>query len=286
MKNPGISIIISTYGRAKYLKDLIASVRSTTPADAYEFVIISSDSPESEKIKWLSQQKDVNLILSDVRKKWQLRKKSAFYYINLGIKRSSKEWVFVVNDDMNFSENWYKEFSILVSDPRNSSVGMIIVSTHLGEVDLGSRIVTIGKTKKGDEDWKDLYLSDLSILSRPALEKIDLYDENLDWCAAGVDNSLGIEFLTNFDVITSDKIGVDHFLADENRKQNLMDVFSDFHYTFNKWNKWCRSNNCQFVWDVNISPYTISNRIRNYIERKLARLKYYIRYFFKIENVK
>lgn len=75
MRNPKVSIVIPTYGRAEFLKDLIFSVRNSTPKNTYEFVVVSSDLPKSDKVKWLSQQKDIELILVDQRKKWQLRKK-------------------------------------------------------------------------------------------------------------------------------------------------------------------------------------------------------------------
>src|SRR3989344_8376871 len=177
MKSPGISIVISTYGRTGYLQNLISSVRSSTPQDAYEFVVVSSDPPESEKIKWLQRQKDIDLILADVRKEWQLRKRSAYYYINLGIKSSKKEWAFVVSDDMYFDKDWYKEFANLASDPKNYNVGAIIVSTHLGKVKYGRRIYKIGKTRKKGGEWRDLYLADLSIISRETFDKIGLFDE-------------------------------------------------------------------------------------------------------------
>ena len=140
MENPKISIVIPTYGRAEFLKNLISSVRNSTPQNAYEFVIVSSDRPESNKIKWLSQQKDTKLILSESRKKWQLRKSSLYYYINLGIKETTKEWVFVVNDYMFFDKNWYKELKILLSNYIDGNVGMIIIATHIGDTKLGCKL--------------------------------------------------------------------------------------------------------------------------------------------------
>lgn len=282
MQNPGISIIIPTYGRAEYLKDLIASIRVSAPQSAYELVVISSDSPESEKARWLSQQKDINLISADTRKEWQLRKGSLYYYTNLGIKKSKRDWVFVGNDDMHFDKDWYREFAHLISDPGNSNVGMVIISTHLGKVKYGSRIVKIGKTKKGDGNWKDLYLSDLSIIRRDALEEMGLFDEKMDWFGSGVDNSLAVEFLTDKDTIISEKVKVEHFITDENRTRNMGREFEDFNYLINKWNKWCKLNNCQYIWDPGVRPYTLVNRARSYLGKQARVLRHYGKYFLSI----
>lgn len=276
MNNPKISIIVPTYGRAEYLKNLIASIRAFTPRDVYELVVISSDLPESEKVKWLSQQEDVNLILADARKKWQLRKKSSCYYVNLGIKKSKREWVFVISDDVCFCEGWYEEFVNLLSNPDDSNAGMIIILSHIGKVRHGRRIVKIGKTKKGDGDWKDLYLSDFSIIAKNVLEEIGLFDEKLDQFGCGADNSLAIEFLTNKNTVVSEKIRVDHFVADENR--SVGNEFEDFNYIIRKWNKWCRVNNCQYIWDPKIKPYTLKNRLVNYLYQKARILRHYGRY--------
>lgn len=281
MKSPGISIVISTYGRTGYLQNLISSVRSSTPQDAYEFVVVSSDPPESEKIKWLQRQKDIDLILADVRKEWQLRKRSAYYYINLGIKSSKKEWAFVVSDDMYFDKDWYKEFANLASDPKNYNVGAIIVSTHLGKVKYGRRIYKIGKTRKKGGEWRDLYLADLSIISRETFDKIGLFDERIDWYGGGADISLAIQFLTEKDIIASEKIKVDHAIAKENRSSTIGNEFTGFNYIIRKWNKWCKENNCQYIWDPGVKPYTIPNRIENYLRNRVRILRHYIRYAVK-----
>src|SRR3989344_5476227 len=278
MNNPKVSIVIQTYGRAEYLKGLIESVRFSTPQGAYEFVIVSSDLPESEKIKRLSQQSDVNLILADARKEWQLRKKSSCYYLNLGIKNSKKEWVFLINDDMRFDENWYKEFTKLLSNPDNSNVGMIIVSSHLGEVKHGYRIKKLGQTKKGDGPWKDLYLSDFCIMKKSVLEEIGFYDEKLDWFVLGVDTSLAVEFLTNKDTIISDKIKIDHFIAEENRDANTEDGFTDFHYLLRKWDAWCKKNDCQYTWRPGVKPYTIPNRVKSFLKKQRNIMRFYKKY--------
>lgn len=280
MRKPTISIICSTYGRFEGIQQLVASVRASTPEDAYEFVVVSSDSPTSEKVQWLRQQRDIVLILADERKKWQLRKQSAHYYINLGIKKSQNEWIVVANDDMYFDKDWYKELVKVISDPKNSNVGLIIVSSHIGKVKYGSRIIKIGKTKKSYGPWKDLYLSDVCVTKRDVLKKIGWYDERLDWYGAGADNSLAIEFLTDRDTIPAENIRIDHVIAQENRHENVNagDGFVEFNYIKNKWDVWCREHNCQYIWDPGVKPFTLKNRVKNYLFTKAKILRHYIRY--------
>jgi len=276
MQNPKISIVVPTYGRTELLKDLISSVRTSTPQDNYEFVVVASDLPEADKIKWLSQQGDVKLILTGQRKKWELRKQSLYYFTNLGIKKAKNEWVFVVNDDMFFDQNWYKEFEMLVSNPTSSNVGMIIVATHIGSTSLGARVATIGKTKK-DDGWKDLYLSDLSIIKKEVLEEIGYFDENLKWYGSGADNSLAVEFLTNKETLVAEKIIVNHLIAKENRNSLTEDAFTDFHYISDKWNVWCEKNGYQYVCDFLIDPYTLKNKFKHDLIKRVRILQHHVK---------
>lgn len=281
--NQTISIVVHTYGRAAYLKDMIRSLRDTAPKGYYEIIVVSSDPPETEKVQWLQREKDLILILADVRREWQMRKQSAYRYINLGIKKSSCDWILVVNDDMEFDVNWYKEFSNLVTNPANTNIGMIIASMHLGKVKYGQRLVKIGRTKKPHRDWKDLYLADFAILSREVAQKIGGYDEKMDWAGGGADLALAVEFLTDKDTILSEGIRIDHHIAQENRSTNIIDDFTDFHYVLRKWNKWCIENNCQYEWNIRLKPYTIKNRVINYVVRRLRVAKYYLKYIKRIE---
>ncbi len=281
MERPRISIVSHTYGRSEYLKNMIGSVRASTPRDAYEILVVSSDPPETEKVRWLKQQDDVIFIQGDIRRPWELRKQSAHYYINLGIKKAKYEWVVVFNDDMCADKDWYKEFSTLVSNPKNANMGMIIAAVHLGKAEHGRRIVKFGRTKKAGKDWKDLYLADLAIMRKDALERVGLYDEKIDWAGGGADLALAFEFLTDSETITSEKINIDHFIADENRSKTINNEFRGFHYVIQKWNAWCKEHDSQYIWDIRIPPYTTFNRTKDYIRRKAKIIRHYVRFVFR-----
>jgi len=269
---PRVSIVIPTYGRAEYLKNLLESLRSSTPRDAYEVTIVSSDLPDSEKVTWIKEQPDVTLVLKDVRGPKDKRKKSLYYYTNLGIKAGSYEWVFVVNDDMVFDPAWYKEFADLISKPENKNAGMVIVSTHIGDVALGSRIAKIGKIKKPGKDWTDLYLCDMSIIRRDVLEKIGYFDDKMDWFGSGADNSIALEMLTDTDTILGHKIKIEHFISEE-RPAVPGNAFRDFNYITNKWKKWCKQNGGEVDIDFGVPAYTLTNRFKDRLNVYKSKLK-------------
>ena len=282
MTNPKVSIIIPTYGRSEYLKDLIESVRKTTPADSYEIVVVSSDLPESEKVIWVSQQKDIKVVLAGTRKAWQVRKDSLAHYMNEGVRNSANEWIFIVNDDMFFAADWYQELVNFLADPNHAKVGMIVVSTHIGHVSYGQRIPVIGKTKKGEEDWKDLYLSDFAIIKKSVLEEIGLLDEKINWCGNSVDCSFSMLFLTNKEIFACDKIKLDHFIVREERNAETIDEFEDYNYLIQKWDKLCREYDCQYVCDFGgVKPYTLKNRLINYLKKKRQILLRYKKYLVR-----
>ena len=205
MDHPTISIVISTYGRAEYLKVLIESLRSSVPEDKREIIIVSSDDPAGEKAQWLRRQPDIKLILADNRGHGR-RKRSLYYYNNLGTKLAKNEWVFVLNDDMKASSGWYEVFCSKLAEPGMGKVGMVIVATHIGSFESGYRVAKLGWTQKPGQPKKDLYLSDFSIIKKEAFEAIGYFDESINWYGSGMDNSLAMALLTDFEVAVVEEI--------------------------------------------------------------------------------
>lgn len=269
-----VSIVVPTYGRAAYIRDLITSARNSIPAGAYELIIVSSDPPETEKVKWLSQQADIQLVMAD-RRNGGRRKRSLYYYTNVGIHHARKEWILVMNDDMVFENDWYCHFANTLAEPKHWNTGMIIVASDLGDASLGCRVARIGRIKKHNSDWKDLYLSDVSLIHREVIERIGYFDENLDWYGSGADNSLAVEFLTDKETVVEARIRIRHVLAEEHRKDNLGDAFFDFIYIKRKWDKWCRRNNCRYEWDCGVAPYRLENRVKYFCHRVLRRFRFF-----------
>ncbi len=281
MQNPKVSIIVPTYGRAEGLEKLFVSLRKFTPTGVYEVVVVSSDPPETPKARWLKQQTDVRVIFADARRPWQLRKKSNYYYLNTAIKHSTYPWIFPLSDDMYIDSNWYDAFCKIVNDPSHTNAGLIIVASHIGSlknaINYGMRVDVIGKTKKQNGPWKDLYLSDVSLVRRDVMESFGLFDEKMDWFGSGADLSLSVEVLTDAETIIAENIQIHHAISTENRGSNSVSAFNDFHYLLRKWNRLCNKHHCQYVWDPGILPYTIINRIKNFFQQHKKMLRFYLR---------
>ena len=264
MATPQISFVIPTYGRAEYLKDLISSIRKTTPAGFYEIVIVSSDDPQCEKVLWLKQQPDVKLILADHRQRG--RRSSIYKYINLGVYQTKFPWVYVVNDDMLLDAAWYREFAGLLGRPGNEDLGLVVVAAHLGSMVGEPRVATFGKGRKIGGQWQDLYISDFSIIRKDVLEKIGNFDENLNWYGSGADNTLAAMFLANAKIAVDDKIKITHFVASELRQDNGSRAFYDFNYLIRKWRGLEKKLGLELDIKFGVRPYTWWNRFRYFIK--------------------
>jgi GT2 family glycosyltransferase len=252
-----ISIIITTYQRFDFFVNLVQSILRTTPTDTYEIVVVSSDDPNSEKIKWLQKQKKAfkdifTIIQPDVRVDKRL--KSLYYYQNLGLKEAKYPWLLPLNDDTEMQEGWYEEFDKMIKNSVNDNLGMIIVASHTGSRELGYRTPILGHMIKHGE-LSPLYLSDVSIIRADVMKSVGYFDENLWWYGSGADLSLSIGFLTDSKTVANSNIKIEHYIADELRGENVacqrdgggQDQI-DFGYIHRKWDKWCQENNCSYLW--------------------------------------
>ena len=143
-------------------------------------------------------------------------------------------------------------------------------------------MAVIGKTKKKNGEWKDLYLSDVSMVRRDVMERVGLFDEQMDWFGSGADLSLAVEFLTDTDTIIAGTIRISHSISKEHRSTNMGNAFADFHYLLNKWNLWCTQHDCQYVWDPGIQPYTPLNRVKNFFQYRKKILRHYTKHFLSM----
>jgi len=262
MPDPTVSLVIPTYGRAEHLKGLIVSVRASAPREAFEIVVVSSDSPATEKVQWLRQQPEVRLLLADVRRNPLRRKRSLYHYTNLGIRAARHDWVFVVNDDMTFDPAWYECFGRTLARPDGAGIGMVIAASHIGMASLGLRTAVIGRLRRAGGEWRDLHLSDVAIIRRDLLESLGGFDERLQWYGSGLDNTLALEFLTQARIVVEPGIKITHAIARDGRQDSHLLAFRDFHYLKRKWDRWCRQHGCAYEWDPQIEPYTLPNRFK------------------------
>jgi GT2 family glycosyltransferase len=243
-----VSIIIPTYKRFNPFVKLVESIkRSNVKKENYEIIVVSSDSYESEKIKWIEEQKkeiDIKVIIEADRK--TIRNRSLYYYENKGVSISKYDWILVSNDDMWFDNDWYDNFNKCL-DPNRK---VYLISSHIGMVHLGLRIPSIGTiTKNGVEE--PMWLYDMTIIHKSIYNQVNYIDENMKWYGKGADLSLAVAFLTDEKPILCNDVKINHDISYEERSENI--AFrtgdDDFAYIRQKWDKWIIDNNKNFSYN-------------------------------------
>jgi GT2 family glycosyltransferase len=230
-----ISIIIPTYGRFEPFKKLINSIKeSNIFKDDYEIIVVSSDSHDSEKIKWIENIKDqINIKIKIENDRKTIRNRSLYYYENIGIKSAIYNWILICNDDMWFEKDWYEKFLSYVNQSK-----VYLISSHIGSIELGMRIPSIGTiTVNGIKE--EMWLYDMSIIHKSIYERIGFLDENMKWYGKGADLSLSIAFFTNEKPVLCHDVKINHDITQENRSSNIGNSSGDldFSYIRLKWNK-------------------------------------------------
>jgi GT2 family glycosyltransferase len=234
MPKTKVSIVSATYLRFDCIRGLVESIRVAFPIGCYETIIVASDPEDSEKMKWLRAQKDVTVYSVDPRQPGQPRRHSLYFYENTGIKAATGDWIFVLNDDMTISPDFY---TVLTSIEKDWDV--ILVKSHVGERGLGLRIPVIGHLIPPDGKQRPLYLYDYTAIRREVYPLIGYLDEGLDWFGKGFD-------LAWLRILPYSELSAPHLLSGENRVPPHCG--KDFQYATNKWNAWGNINHWSIVW--------------------------------------
>jgi len=242
-----ISIIIPTYGRFEAFKKLVNSIKeSYISKENYEIIAVSSDAPDSEKIKWIEDQKksiNITVKIEDDRKK--IKSQSLYYYENVGIKTAIHDWILVCNDDMWVEKDWYEQFSSYVNENK-----VYLISSHISSISEGMRIPSIGSiTVEGVN--QNMWLYDMSIIHKSIYEQIGFLDENMKWYGKGADLSLSVAFLTKEIPVLCHGVKINHDIIQENRSSNIGDsnAHSDFSYIRRKWDSILKTKqNSSYMW--------------------------------------
>lgn len=97
MKKPGVSIVLGSYNRKKFLQLTIENVREEiTHADFPCEIIVVDGGSTDNTISWLISQKDIVTIIQHNRGTWKgkkIQRRSWGYFMNLGFKCAQYKYI-------------------------------------------------------------------------------------------------------------------------------------------------------------------------------------------------
>jgi glycosyltransferase involved in cell wall biosynthesis len=221
-----LSVVVTTYGREANLFRLIESFRDSCREIELEMVVVSSDLPQSEKILGLESYDFVKVICLGDRGAGQPRKRSLYFYENLGIQEATGDWVLITNDDTWLSGDFEKAFI-----EQSNSADVLVLPAIIDNPALGFRVPVIG-TLGSEESTAELLLLDFAIFRSSVLKEIGPADEGLDWYGRGADMSIRCALLGK-KMAPLQGVYLQHSLEAENRTPPHYAF--DFSYLNQKW---------------------------------------------------
>ncbi len=114
-----ISIIILTYDNLSYTKQCIESIRTYTPKDLYELIVVDNGSTDGTR-QWLKKQEDISYVFAEENLGFPKG-------CNVGIQKACKENdLLLLNNDTIVTEHWLTRLQkALYKDPKIGAVGPI-----------------------------------------------------------------------------------------------------------------------------------------------------------------
>jgi glycosyltransferase involved in cell wall biosynthesis len=103
LSNKGISIVLGSYNRRKFLPLTITTIRKELEQSdvPYEIIVVDGGSMDGS-IQWLIEQKDIITIIQHNRGEWRgkaIKRRSWGYFINLGFKSAKGKFICMLSDD-------------------------------------------------------------------------------------------------------------------------------------------------------------------------------------------
>lgn len=225
-----LSIVVSSYGRFEYIRNLVKACASNFQNIDYEIVAVTSDPVDSEKNIWLSKQPRVKLVAVGDRLPGRKRQKSLYFYENLGLEAAKGDWILINNDDTTVSEDLAPAFL-----EQRTSAEILVIPTEIDDPALGRRAPIIGRLVAG-KNSTPLYLLDFAFFHKSVFEKIGHADEGLDWYGRGLDMAIRVALHAPEIRVKPLQGGhLIHHLANENRTPPHYAV--DFGYLDRKWKR-------------------------------------------------
>src|SRR5690606_18247081 len=184
MKLPKISVVIGTFNRLELLKLCLKSVRNELNKTSHEIIVVDGGS-EDGTINWLTKQKDVISIIQHNRGSWmgeQIERKPWAYFMGLGFKCASGEYVCMLSDDSLILPNAIVNGLRKIEDERAAG-------RNVGAVCFYFRDYPIRKKYAVAVNVGNLYLNH-GIYFNQALKDVDYIDTNYHFYFADTDLTL------------------------------------------------------------------------------------------------
>jgi len=103
MNNSGLSVVLGSFNRLKFLKYAIQSIRNELENSIFPFEIIVVDGGSDDgSLDWLLKQKDIITIVQHNRGNWNskaIERRSWGYFMNLGFKTAQGKYICMLSDD-------------------------------------------------------------------------------------------------------------------------------------------------------------------------------------------
>ena len=254
MNQTGVSIVLGSYNRLKFLKLTIDSLRFEINNCSFPCEIIVVDGGSTDgTVAWLTRQKDVISIIQHNRGEWKgkkIKRRSWGYFMNLGFKVAQGKYVCMVSDDClmlpGALANGYSQFESLRKSGKN--IGAIAFFWRNWP---DANYYWIGKLFEMPFVNHGLYLNE-------AMQKVNYIDEdNYRFYYADGDFSLRI-IQAGYQIVAAENSYIEHYnYANlKLRSENANSSFSDLEFFKSRWKHESFYDEKQF--DLNIDPEKIS----------------------------
>ncbi|MBI5325177.1 MAG: glycosyltransferase [Ignavibacteriae bacterium] len=233
MNNSGVSVVLGSYNRLKFLKYAVQSIRmelndSEIP---YEIIVVEGGSNDGS-LEWLLKQKDIITIIQHNRAKLtgkQAERRSWGYFMNLGFKIAQGKYICMLSDDClvvpGAIKNGYSYFEIELKKGANAGAlafywrnwpefKKYVVFKFYGIININH-----------------------GMFLREALEKAGFIDEdNYKFYAGDVDLSFKLNQI-GYKLLISENSFIEHYMhANNNTRVKNLDSFESDNSNFIK--KW------------------------------------------------
>lgn len=229
---PLVSIVIGSFDRHAFLKLTLESIRNELLGISHEIIVVDGGSTDGT-VGWLTNQKDVILILQHNRGQWkgkQIRRRSWGYFMNLGFKSAQGKYICMVSDDCLLVPGAIKNGVARFEQALNDGSNVGAVAFYWRNWPEQSEYV-VGLT------WGGKMFVNHGLYLRMAIEEIDFADElNYDFYFADGDLCLRLDKV-GYECIDSPQSFVEHYShANLNvRSSNQINQNDDWQTYKNTW---------------------------------------------------